>query len=74
MANIQFYLMSLIIAVCFIMVISEPLPEGGAKSEPENEPVKPEAEANAEAENSVSQTQAHVLTSFASCIAFFLLR
>ena len=78
MANIRFYLLSVLLAFAIAMVIAEPLPEGEPEGEPESG-AEPEAGANAEPEhshdhNSVSHAQAHILTAFASFIAFVLLK
>ena len=74
MANTRLFLLSVLIAFLFAIVIAEPLPEGEPEGEPETG-AEPEAGANAEPEkNSVSLAQAHILTAFASFIAFVLLK
>ena len=84
MAKIQLFLLSVLLAVLFAMIMSEPLPEGGnagnkgsaASAEPEgkaSEAVEAEPESEAIQKSSVSMNQAQILTSFASFIAYWLI-
>ena len=74
MASTKLYLLSLIVALFFIAVIAEPLPEGEPETEPESSG-EPEAGANSEPEgNTASLAHGHILTAFASFLAYILLK
>ena len=74
MAKIQLFMLSVLLAVLFVMVDSEPLPEGqnvANKGETPNIGAKENAEAEV---NAVSMNQAQIWTSFASIIAVWLFK
>ena len=74
MGNTQLYLLSLIVALLFITVYAEPLPEGEPEGEPESG-AEPEAGANSEPEhNSASLSYAHGLTAIVSFLAYAMLK
>ena len=74
MGNTQLYLLSLIVALLFITVYAEPLPEGEPEGEPESG-AEPEAGANSEPEhNSASLSYVHGLTAIVSFLAYAMLK
>ena len=76
MAKIQLLMLSVLLAVLFVMVDSEPLPEAqnvANKGETPNIGAKANAKPGAEI-SAVSMNQAQIWTSFASIIAIWLFK
>ena len=75
MGNTQLYLLSLVVALFFIAIYAEPLPESEPEGAPEVEPEgTPEAGANAQPENAASLAQGHMLTALVSFFAYILFK
>ena len=73
MGNKELQLFGLMMALFFIAVLADPLPE----SEPEGSAnAEPESGANSEpeAENSAAMLRGHILTAFVSFLAYALLK